>query len=74
MTNKSVDLFIKEEHAIIAEWLNVEPKCDAPDMPCSWDAEDALGYKGIYGNLDPRVPIYNLTLPRKLRVQQSQNR
>ena len=29
MTNKSVDLFTKEEHVIIADWLGVEPKCDA---------------------------------------------
>ncbi len=77
MTTNSVDLFTKEEHAIIAEWLNVEPKCDAPDMPCSWDAEDALGYKGKasgYGECDAAVADMvleriNNTLPQWASVK-----
>ena len=32
MTAKSVDLFTKEEHVIIADWLGVEPKCDVPNI------------------------------------------
>ena len=29
MTSNSVDLFTMEEHAIIADWLSVELRCDA---------------------------------------------
>ena len=46
MTIKSIDLFTKEEHAVFGDWLKVEPKCDAPDIPSSWDALDELGYHG----------------------------
>ena len=65
MTTKSVDLFTKEEHAVIAGWLNIEPKCDVPDMPDAWDALDELGYHGKasgYGEDDAAVA--NMVLER----------
>ena len=65
MTTKSVDLFTKEEHVIIADWLNIEPKCDVPDMPDAWDALDELGYHGKasgYGEDDAAVA--NMVLER----------
>ena len=65
MTTKSVDLFTKEEHVIIASWLNIEPKCDVPDMPDAWDALDELGYHGKasgYGEDDAAVA--NMVLER----------
>ena len=46
MFTNSVDLFTKEEHAIISDWLRVEPKCDAPDLPSSTEALDTLGFEG----------------------------
>ena len=46
MRTNSVSLFTKEEHAIIAGWLNVEPKCDHPNIPSSLEALEALGFDG----------------------------
>ena len=81
MTTKSVDLFTKEEHSIIADWLNVKPKCDFADMPCSWDALDSLGYKGKasgYSEDDAAVADMvleriNGTLPQWGAVKLSEN-
>jgi len=46
MTTKTVDLFTTEEHVIIADWLGVKPKCETPDLPDAWDAQEKLGYIG----------------------------
>jgi hypothetical protein len=46
MHTNSVSLFTKEEHAIIADWLNVEPKCDQLNIPSSFEALEALGFEG----------------------------
>ena len=46
MTVKSVDLFTKEEHVIIAGWLGVEPKCEAPNPPATLEVLDTLGFEG----------------------------
>ena len=46
MTTHSVDLFTNEEHAIIANWLQVEPKCDAPNLSSSLEILEALGFSG----------------------------
>ena len=46
MTNNTVDLFTIEEHAILAEWFSTKPKCDAGDIPTSWEALEALGFVG----------------------------
>ena len=81
MTTNSVDLFTKEEHAIIADWLNVEPKCDATDMPCSGDALETLGYEGKasgYGEDDAAVADMvleriNDTLPQWASVKIREN-
>lgn len=81
MITKSVDLFTKEEHSIIADWLNVKPKCDFTDMLCSWDALDNLGYKGKasgYGECDAAVADMvleriNGTLPQWGAVKLSEN-
>ena len=81
MTTKSVDLFTKEEHAVIAGWLNIEPKCDVSDMPDAWDALDELGYHGKasgYGEDDAAVAnmvlerIHN-TLPQWASVKIREN-
>lgn len=47
MTAKSVNLFTKEEHAIIAEWFNVEPRSDNPNPPSSFEALEELGFCGL---------------------------
>ena len=81
MTVKSVDLFTKEEHAVIAGWLNIEPKCDVPDMPHAWDALDELGYRGKasgYGEEDAAVADMvleriNDTLPQWASVKIREN-
>jgi hypothetical protein len=46
MRTNTVGLFTKEEHAIIADWLNAEPKCDHPNTPSSQEALEALGFVG----------------------------
>ena len=46
MHAKSVSLFTKEEHAIIADWLNVELNCDQTNIPSSLEALEALGFEG----------------------------
>ena len=46
MTTKSVDLFTKEEHVIIADWLSVKPKCDLSNLPSAWEALETLGFEG----------------------------
>ena len=81
MMTKSVDLFTKEEHAIIAGWLRVKPQCDATDMPCSWDALEELGYQGKvggYGEDDAAVADMvleriNDTLPQWASVKIQEN-
>jgi hypothetical protein len=83
MTTNSVDLFTKEEHSIIADWLSVKPKCDATDMPCSWDALETLGYEGKasgYGEDDAAVADMvleriNDTLPQwaSVKIRESED-
>jgi len=81
MTTKSVELFTKEEHAAIAGWLNIEPKCNVPDMPHAWDALDELGYRGKasgYGEDDAAVADMvleriNDTLPQWASVKIREN-
>jgi hypothetical protein len=81
MTTNSVDLFTTEEHAIIADWLHVKPKCDTTDMPCSWDALETLGYDGKasgYGEDDAAVADMvleriNDTLPQWASVKIREN-
>lgn len=81
MTIKSVDIFTKEEHAILAGWLQTEPKCDAADIPYSWDALETLGFFGIaeqYSDEDAAVAaivlerIHN-TLPQWASVRLREN-
>jgi hypothetical protein len=81
MTIKSVDLFTKEEHVIIADWLGVKPKCDVPDMAHAWAALDELGYHGKasgYGEDDAAVADMlleriNDTLPQWASVKIREN-
>lgn len=81
MIEKSVDLFTKEEHVIIADWLNVKPKCDAQEIPYSWEALEALGYydkASGYGEGDAAVADMvleriNDTLPQWGCVKQSES-
>ena len=81
MTTKSVDLFTHEEHAIIADWLNVEPKCDAPNLPTTNDALETLGFKdtaSAYGEGDAAVASIVLerieeTLPQWASVMLREN-
>ncbi len=81
MTTSSVDLFTKEEHAIIADWLHVKPMCDTSDMPCAWDALETLGYDGKasgYGEDDAAVADMvleriNGTLPQWVSVKIREN-
>ena len=46
MTINSVDLFTMEEHTIIADWLHVEPRCDATALPHITEALETLGFVG----------------------------
>ena len=46
MTINSVDLFTMEEHTIIADWLHVEPRCDATALPHITNALETLGFVG----------------------------
>jgi hypothetical protein len=46
MTSNSVDLFTNEEHAILADWLKVEPRCDAQGLPEPDEALSELGFGG----------------------------
>jgi hypothetical protein len=77
MKTNSVDLFTKEEHAILAEWFKTEPKCDAPDIPCLRDALETLGFVGkasLYSEEDAAVAAIVLeriqnTLPQWASVR-----
>mgnify|MGYP003978732771 CR=1 FL=1 len=77
MATNSVGLFTVEEHAIIADWLSVKPRCEIPDMPDSMDALDELGYQGKasgYGEEDAAVADMvleriNNTLPQWAAVK-----
>ena len=77
MLTKSVDLFTREEHAIISEWLRTEPKCDFPNLPSSVEALQTLGFNGSasgYSEDDPAVAAIVLeriqnTLPQWASVQ-----
>ena len=44
MTTPSVDLFIKQEHAIIAARLGVAPLCDPDGLPSVNEALEDLGF------------------------------
>jgi hypothetical protein len=46
MTTPSVDLFIKQEHAIIAARLGVAPLCDPDGLPSATEALEDLGFDG----------------------------
>lgn len=47
MSNQSVDLFTKEEHAILSDWLGVDPKCEPRGLPTNSEALEKLGFSGL---------------------------
>ncbi len=81
MTTKSVDLFTKEEHVIIADWLSVKPKCDLSNLPSAWEALETLGFEGRasdYSESDAAVAAIVLeriqhTLPQWASVRTREN-
>jgi hypothetical protein len=46
MTFNTVDLFTNEEHAIIGDWLGVDPRCDANNLPSATEALERLEFEG----------------------------
>ena len=83
MTINSVDLFTMEEHTIIADWLHVEPRCDATALPHITNALETLGFVGNasgYSEDDAAVAAIVLeriqdTLPQwaSVRVRENEN-
>ena len=81
MAINSVDLFTKEEHVIIADWLGIEPKFEADDYPHVWDVLKTLGFEGRasgYGEDDAAVAAMVLeriqdTLPQWASVNIREN-
>lgn len=81
MTTKSVNLFTKEEHTIIANWLNVSPKCDITPLPEVEVALETLGFEGNasgYSETDAAVAAIVLeriqdTLPQWASVRMREN-
>jgi hypothetical protein len=80
MTTKSVDLFTKEEHAVIADWLGVEPNCNTA-VPQTVEALETLGFVGDacgYSEEDAAVAAIILeriqcTLPQWASVKLREN-
>ena len=81
MSVKSVDLFTKEEHVIIADWLGVEPKCEASNLPSAWEALETFGFESQasgYSEDDAAVAAIVLeriqeTLPQWVSVRLREN-
>jgi hypothetical protein len=81
MTINTVDLFTKEEHTIIADWLGIKPKCEANDLPSASEALECLGFEGRasgYGEEDAAVAAIVLeriqhTLPQWASVKLREN-
>jgi hypothetical protein len=81
MPINSVDLFTKEEHVIIADWLGVEPRCEASNLPSSWEVLETLGFEGQasgYSEEDAAVAAMILeriqeTLPQWASVKLREN-
>jgi hypothetical protein len=46
MTIQTVDLFTKDEHVILADWLGTKPKYEAGDYPSVVNALGNLGFEG----------------------------
>ena len=46
MSKLNVDLFTKQEHVVIADWLRVEPRCDGDDLPSPSAALEQPGLPG----------------------------
>jgi hypothetical protein len=46
MIINSVDLFTREEHVILADWLNIEPRCENQDLLEPDEALLALEFEG----------------------------
>ncbi len=44
MAQETIDLFTNEEHAIISDWLDVDPQTCDDELPGSSDALEALGF------------------------------
>jgi hypothetical protein len=81
MTTNSVDLFTKEEHTIIADWLQVEPRHDVSALFNITDALETLGFVGDasgYSEVDAAVAAIVLeriqyTLPQWASVKLREN-
>ena len=81
MTINTVDLFTIDEHAIIADWLGVKPRCEATDLPSAMDALKRLEFEGRasgYGEEDAAVASIVLeriqhTLPQWASVKLREN-
>ena len=44
MAQETIDLFTNEEHAIISDWLDVDPQTSEDELPGSSDALEALSF------------------------------
>jgi hypothetical protein len=65
MPIRYVDLFTKEEHVIIADWLGVEPKCDGSKLPSVWAALETLGFEGhASGYSEDAAAVASIVLER----------
>jgi hypothetical protein len=81
MTINTVDLFTFDEHTIIADWLGVEPRCEATDLPSVTEALERLEFDGRasgYGEENAAVAAIVLeriqeTLPQWASVKQREN-
>ena len=81
MTINTVDLFTIDEHAIIADWLGVKPRCEATDLLSAMDALKRLEFEGRasgYGEEDAAVASIVLeriqhTLPQWASVKLREN-
>lgn len=81
MTANSVDLFTKEEHAKLADWFEVDPRCNPRDLSTCCDALEALGFSeraSGYGEEDAAVGAIVLeriqdTLPQWASVRIREN-
>ena len=81
MTTNHVNLFTDEEHAILAEWFHVEPRCDVAALPSVTEALEALGFFGNasgYSEVDAAVASIVLeriqdALPQWASLRQGEN-
>jgi len=65
MSTISVDLFTKEEHVVIAEWLKVEPRCRDKELPPIYEALERLGFDGrANGRSDEEAAVASIVLER----------